>query len=130
MIRRGPSFRTLSAFLLVTTTACVTWRPYEASPTPPDEDLLIRLHLTSGETVPLRGAFTVGDSMWVGERTDVNPPRQAQIRFTEVQDIEEGRHGLTRRGKIVSAAIAVGLLVWLAIEIERHGLGIESLGGG
>lgn len=132
MKRRTPIFRAVSALLLLTTTACVSWRPYEASPTsPPSGARTIRLHLHSGGTVQLRDAFVVGDSMWVGERSDVTPPHRAQIPVTEVRSVEEAHYPLGgTRGRIIVAAVAVGLLVWAAVEIGKNGLGIGSLGGG
>lgn len=132
MIRRGPIFRALSAVLLVTTTACVSWRPYEGIPADePDQDRTIRLLLTSGETVRLKDAFIVGDSMWFGTLTDANPPRQRSILLTEVQSVEEAHYRLGgTRGRVVVIALTVGALVWLGVEIGKNGLGIESLGGG
>jgi len=130
MIRRGPIFRALSAVLLVTTTACVSWRPYEGTPADaPHQVRMIRLHLTSGETVPLKDAFIVGDSMWVGNHADA-PSSQMRILLTEVQGVEEAHYRLAgTRGKVVAGALMVGLLVLIGVEIGKNGLGIKSLGG-
>ena len=105
-MRTSLPIRITGACLLVTMSACTTWKPYTLQP---DVELpsRVRLHLISGERVDVTSGVLEGDTAFVWRMGREGPLRKTPLRL--VASMEEAHVSRARTVALLIVLVPVGV---------------------